>query len=135
MPFSQYALAGTFNRSGSLSNVEGTTVFPPRAKPVPLGTERIVLLDGSQQVNGAQVVTWQWGFLDKSKLDSLVTGYIGSYDIPSAPVTMVTRKRDNQFGTFNAHFHLPIEGEDYEMPVLGTVTDLHLRFYIVGTAT
>lgn len=132
---SQYALAGSFNKSGSLSNIEGTTVFPPRVKPLPLGSERIVLLDGSQQVNGARVVIWQWGFLDKSKLDSIVTAYIGSYDIPSAPVTMVTRLRSNSFGTYNAQFHLPIEGEDYEMPVLGTVVDLRLRFYVTGTGT
>lgn len=135
MPFSQYALAGTFNRSGSLSNIEGTTVFPPRAKPLSLGSERIVTLDGGAQVNGVQVVVWQWGFLDTSKLNSIVTGYLGSWDTPSAPVTMVTRKRDNTFGTFNAYLHLPLEGEDYEMPVLGTLTDVRLRFYVVGTAT
>lgn len=136
MTYSQYALAGTFNHSGSLSNIEGTTVYPPRATPLPLGTERIVLLDGSQQVNGAQIVEWRWGFLAKSRLNSIVTGYLGGWDVPSAPVTMVTRKRDDSFGTFNAYLHLPIEGEDFEQPMIGgTVTNLRLRFYVVGTGT
>lgn len=134
--YSQYSLAGTFDHSGSLSNVEGTTVVPPRAKPLPLGTERIITLDGSQQVNGAQIVVWQWGFLAKSRLNSLVTGYLGSWNIASAPVTMVTRKRDDTWGTFNAYMHLPIQGEDFEEPMIGgTVTDLRISFYVVGTGT
>lgn len=132
--YSQYALAGTFNKSGSLSNVEGTTVVPPRADPVPLGTEAVIALDGTQQVNGAQIVKWHWGFLPKSRLNSLITGYLGSWDIASAPVTMVTRKRDDTFGTFNAYMHLPIEGRDFEEPMRGgTVTDLSITFYVVGT--
>lgn len=135
MPFSQYALAGTFNRSGSLSNVEGTLVYPPRANAVPLGSERIVTLDGAQQVNGAQIVEWRYGFLPKSRLNALVIGYIGSWDIPSAPVTMVTRKRDGSFGTFNAHMHLPLADEDYDEPALGTLTNVRIPFYIVGTAS
>lgn len=136
MTYSQYALAGTFDHSGSLSNIEGTTAVPPRGTPLPLGAERIVLLDGSQQVNGAQIVEWRWGFLAKSKLNSIVTGYIGSWDIPSAPVTMVTRKRDDNWGTFNAYLHLPIQGEDFDEPMIGgTVTNLRLRFYVVGTAS
>lgn len=135
MPFSQYALAGTFNRSGSLSNVEGTLIYPPRANAVPLGTERLVMLDSSAQVNGAQVVTWQYGFLARSRLNSLVVGYLGSWDIPSAPVTMVTRKRDGTFGTFNAMMHLPLADEDYDEPALGTFTNVRIPFYIVGTGT
>ena len=135
MAFSQYSLAGTFNRSGSLSNVEGTTTFPPRANALPLGSERILTIDGSQQVNGAQIVTWQWGFLARSKLNSLVTGYLGGWDVSSAPVTMVTRKRDGTFGTFNAYMHLPNADEDYEEPALGTLANLRIRFYVAGTAT
>lgn len=134
--YSQYALAGTFNKSGSLSNIEGTTVTPPRATPLPLGSESIITLDGGKQVNGAQVVVWQWGFLSKARLNSIITGYLGSWDIPSAPVTMVTRKRDDTFGTFNAYLHLPVEGDDFDFPMIGsqgTVTNLKLRFYVVGT--
>ena len=135
MTFAPFAIAGTFNFSASLVNIETITTFPPRATPLPLGSVDRVTLDGKLHVAGAQVVEWQFGYLAKSKLNSIVTTYIGGWDIASNDVTIVTLKRDETYGTFNARLHLPQRDKDYDQPTSGTVANLRLRFYVVGTAT
>ena len=131
-----YEVVPGFDNSATAVNFEDYFRDPLRGERVPDGTVVERAADGWETTDGWQDFELTQEICPFSELTAYVTAIFGGWDGPdTAEVTIRARKTDNTFDYFNAYAFKPkaLNG-DYEHLTSDLVTDIHLRFQVLGEA-